>query len=148
MNSKETNVPQPFGKDNIRSCCRIKMSDSVDKKYDYQIAIENGIIFNNYGLLIDVCYVCLMSKDGIYYNNYKTLLNTAVLVPDGESIYKEIHKEGALESGLGYLTTVGELLSKKYCVPRYNWMEHLCCHSKEMQILVGLKDAYDQIGKY
>jgi hypothetical protein len=118
VNGYDTETPQPFGKDNIRTCARIRIGDESSSKIN--VGIENGLMFNNYGFLIDVCYVVLMDENGNYYDNYNELLDTAILVPDRLTVYQKLLFNGSTKNGLGYKTTVGEYFSNKYSVPKNN----------------------------
>lgn len=131
----DNGTPQPFGKDNIKFSARRRIETKLET--NIMIAIENGLMFNDYGFLIDVCYIVILDNE-TYYDNYEEMLDTAVLVPDGKELYEKIHKEGPINS-FGYGTTIGELLSNKYSVPKNDWMGYLCSYPREKQIITAFK---------
>ncbi len=78
------------------------------KSHRYVISIENGIFLSN-GVYKDVCMVVIHdTKTKKYYSNRDQISKTAIVVPEGTTVYSyEISKKKA-ETGLGCMKTFGK----------------------------------------
>lgn len=140
---KSTETPQPFGIDNTISCGKSRLIDYEDNS-KIQISVENGIIYNEYGFIMDICYVAMGDENGTLYDNSETIMDTAIYVPNGVTAHKVLKKKGSTSNGKGYKSTIGEYLAKRHCVPKDNWMKHLCNQPREEQIEKAFKCALNK----
>lgn len=140
----DTGTEQPYGIINTFKCA-IKRLKNI-KNYSYAISIENGIFKNEYGFLQDICAIVIKDcKLNHYYDNRNDILNTAIIVPDGEKIFEKVRKSGLSNNKRGYNETFGKHLCYKYNVPHNNWMEPLCNFSRKRQIEIGFKYVLTKI---
>ena len=76
-------------------------------------------------------------ETGRLFSNRKDIHRTFIKIKDGNDYFDTI-KDDVSVTGLGFNTTIGFLLGKKYKIPKNNWMKHLNNFPREKQIYIAL----------